>query len=142
MRISDAVSDSSPLDVHFPRGAVLHVEYQPSSYSIIELENLQRNATKDPRRMLHAIRRLVLSWDLTDDDGVPIPLAEPFVEGGGGGLVPRSEFVRKFREENGQDAPLPDSVPEDQLASVPTNIFAAIIKAVNADQDPGEVRRP
>lgn len=62
-----------PLAVHFPTGGVLNIVYAPSSYTVAELEELQA-AERDVSRVVKSIQDLVLEWDLTDDDGTPIPL--------------------------------------------------------------------
>lgn len=132
MRISEAFEDSKPLDVHYPTGAVLHIYYRPAMYSVEEMERIQ-TAERNPRRVLAAIRRVVMSWDLTDADGATIPIEEPYHNG-----MPLSEFVEALVR-NG--SALPDDLPSDPLAKIPTNIFTQIIRAVNEDQSPGEARK-
>lgn len=132
MRISDAFGEAKPLDVHYPTGAVLHVFYAPATYSVVELERIQQSE-KEPRRILRAVRRLVTSWDLTDNDGAPIGLDEPHYNG-----MPLSDFIDVCKR-NG--TPLPDDLPVDPLSLLPTNIFTQILRAVNEDQDPGEARK-
>lgn len=128
MRISDALGERIPLAVHFPSGDVLNIVYTPMSYTVAELEELQRSE-RDVARIISSVRRLVLEWDLTDDDGVPIPLQH--VTG-----------MRVVTEDGGTVwEPDPDQsgavLPSDPLRHVPTNIFMQIFRAVNDDQTPG-----
>lgn len=132
MRINEAFEDAKPLDVHYPTGAVLHVVYRPAMYSVEEMERIQ-TAERNPRRVLRAIRRVVVSWDLTDEDGAPISVDEPYYNG-----MPLSEFIEAATNTR---TPLPDDLPNDPLAKIPTNIFTRIIQAVNEDQSPGEARK-
>jgi hypothetical protein len=129
MRISEALGERNPLKVHFAGGSVLNIVYAPATYTIAELEELQ-NAERDINRVVESIRRLVLEWDLQDEDGVPISL-QP---------VPKA-ITRVTDPENGEVTVI--EPPEDPLRTkVPTNIFMTIIRAVNEDQNPGESPRP
>lgn len=124
MRISDALKGETPLDVHFPSGSVLRITYRPASYTVAELEEIQREKG-NAGRIIEAIRRIVLSWDLVDDNGQPVPLERP-----------TAAMVTVVDGESGAVA-LSDP-PDDPLRHVPTPIFLEIIRAVNEDQEPGE----
>jgi len=81
MRISDALSPARELTVPF-QSAELHVTYRPISYTMEQLDEIQakteetggsaeeRRARLD--RVLDIMTRLVVSWDLTDDEDVVI----------------------------------------------------------------------
>lgn len=124
MRISDALKGETPLEVHFPSGSVLNITYRPASYTVAELEEIQ-GEKGNAGRIIEAIRRIVISWDLVDDEGRPVPLDRPTdamltVIDGESGTVARSD------------------PPDDQLRHIPTPIFREILRAVNEDQEPGE----
>lgn len=74
MRISEAIGDKKDLDVKFGT-AVLHIQYTPTNYTIAEMEDAVAHR-EDPRRLIGLIQTLVKAWDLEDDDGVPIDLAD------------------------------------------------------------------
>jgi len=81
MRVSQAKSKAVDLEVVFEEGT-LQVSYRPISYSLNELDEMQAESvktggTQDERkaRMLRIttmISRMVVSWDLEDDNGEPI----------------------------------------------------------------------
>lgn len=123
MRISDALGEESPLAIHFPHG-VLNIVYRPAAYTVAELEEIQAEKN-NIGRVVEAIRRVVKSWDLTDDDGNPVPLEKP-VQAILVVTDPESGEVTKSEP------------PQDPLRHIPTPIFKEILKAVNADQEPGE----
>lgn len=76
MRLNEAASAAKPLDVVFDGGAVLHVTYRPADYTPSEAAELTEDQVKkDPRRMSAMVVRMVESWDLTDNDDTPIPIA-------------------------------------------------------------------
>ena len=77
MRISDAISPDTDLDVAF--GAqTLKVRYRPPSYTVAELETLVAEAATrgtDPMKIVDSMRRLLVSWDLVKDDDTPVDIA-------------------------------------------------------------------
>lgn len=127
MRISDIQKEELPLAVQFPGGQVLNIVYTPSTYTVAELEEIQRHE-RDIKRILRSVRRLLVRWDLENDQG-PIPLQEPLVDG-----VPLSVFKETAEKTDPRLADLPD----DPLRHVPTNIFMTIFRTVNEDQSPGK----
>lgn len=128
MRISDAISPSTPLAIPFAGDAVLNIEYRNSSVTLAQMEKMLADAEeavestneqeankgtsdkdqiaqmrqrveKAKKNLIGQITDMVTLWDLTEDDGeTVIPLTE------------------------------------DRLKDVPTNVFTAIIKAVRRDQ--------
>lgn len=129
MRISEALGGRIPLAVQFPSGAVLNIEYAPASYTVAELEEIQK-AERDPKRIIEAIRRVVLSWDLMDDDGNLVPLTppkrEPTMSQGDDGI---------WVEVPGTDL---DVAADDPLRHIPTPVYTAILRSVNEDQSAGK----
>lgn len=130
MRISEAISPSTPLAVQFAN-SVLNIEYRPASVTLAQMEEMvaqaekaadeqreeSKAADKSDEAQLQRLRQrlaqtkqaladnilsIVVTWDLTDDDNVVIPLTM-------GGL-----------------------------SLVPTNVFREIIKAVRKDQEAGD----
>lgn len=79
MRISEALAPARDIEVRF-EAAVLNVTYRPAAYTIEEIENLEAadgDSTPEQRRvrlerLLDTIGRVVISWDLTDDNEVMI----------------------------------------------------------------------
>ena len=81
MRISQALSRARDIKVEFEE-ATLHVTYRPVSYTLEEMDRLQADTTetggtKEQRsaridRVAGTISRLVVSWDLTDEEDRPI----------------------------------------------------------------------
>ncbi len=81
MRVSDALSPVRELDVQFAED-VLHVSYRPISYSLEELERIQEESVTPGntpaerrdriRRLAALISKLVISWDLTDENDVVV----------------------------------------------------------------------
>lgn len=76
MRISDALAKARPIVVEF-EGESLNVTYRPSSYTVAELESLveedgtgQKRA--NPQRIVEMMQQMLVKWDLTEDDGVPV----------------------------------------------------------------------
>jgi hypothetical protein len=124
MRISEALSGESPLAVHFPGGAVLNIVYRPAAYTVAELEEIQAEKN-NVGRILDAIRRIVKSWDLTDDAGNAVPLEKP-----------RMATLVVTDMESGEVTR--SDPPDDPLRHIPTPIYKEILRAVNDDQDPGE----
>lgn len=124
MRISEALGGRLPLAVQFPSGAVLNIEYHPASYTVAELEALQKSE-RDPMRIIEAIRRIVVSWDLTDDEGRLVPVDPPFAG------------VAKATDPESGEVTVSQPM-EDPLRHIPTPVFTQIIKAVNEDQTAGK----
>lgn len=129
MRISEALGGRLPLAVQFPSGAVLNIEYTAASYTVAELEIIQK-AEREPVRIIEAVRRVVLSWDLMDDDGNVVPLTppkrEPTMSQGDDGV---------WVEVPGTDL---DVAADDPLKHIPTPVFTQILRAVNEDQSAGK----
>jgi hypothetical protein len=117
MRISEALSRSSNIEVMFEAGAVLHVTYRPVSYSLRELDEMeavtvQKGGTAEQRkerleRVAGMIGKLVISWDLESDDGVVL-----------------------------------DPTDIEAMKDIPSNVFTEILSAVKAHQSVGEAARP
>ena len=74
VRISEALGQPADLAVHFDGGGVLNVTYRPTNYTVAQIEEIQASSQKDPKRIIEAVMRTVIKWDLIDDDGVPVPL--------------------------------------------------------------------
>lgn len=80
MRISGALAQARSLKVPF-EGEELNISYRPSSYSVEELEKLvsdeESGAKKiEPSRIIDIIQQMVITWDLTEDNGEPIHLSD------------------------------------------------------------------
>lgn len=105
MRLSQAVSPAEQITVPFV-GAELHVKYRPMSYTPAELDKMQAEAAqtkgKVGDRLVDSMIRMIESWDLTDEDEVPIP------------------------------------IERDALREVPSNVYMAIMKVINQEQQAGE----
>lgn len=98
MRLSDAVSPARPITVPFV-GDVLNVEYRPMSYTPEQLDKMQADAAKakDPKAavagMVDQMLKLLVSWDLTQDDGsTPIPITAEGLRG-----VPLNVYTEVMR---------------------------------------------
>jgi hypothetical protein len=131
MRISEAISESTPIAVPFAAGAVLNIEYRPSSVTLAQMEDMVFQAEKAAEEQAQEasaqdnsdtaqLRRLrerlaatkqtladniltiVTKWDLEEEDGTTVPLT---IEG---------------------------------LANVPNNVFREIIRAVRQHQSAGD----
>lgn len=128
MRISEAISESTPLAVPFAMGAVLNIEYRPASTTLAAMEDMAETAreaeeseaegkgsTPDEvaqmkarianikNRLIGTIKDTVVSWDLTEDDGETI--------------VP---------------------IDDVSLSRVPMNIFIEITKEIRRHQSAGD----
>lgn len=128
MRISDAISPSTPLAIAFAGDAVLNIEYRNSSITLAEMEKMlvdaeeaidSANAQEEAKasgdraaltrlkgrveqakkNLVGQILEVVTTWDLTQDDNETV-------------------------------IPLTD----EALKNVPTNVFTAIIRAIRRDQ--------
>lgn len=135
MRVSEALADEKPLDVHFPSGAVLHIRYKPSSYTIADIASLDEEARQDPTRVLRAVRDMVTWWDLEDNSGEPIPLLAPpdperIVTSDGDSVK-----SKKMTPEEERKARL---AADPMAQKVAISILTRIIRAVNEDQSAGE----
>jgi hypothetical protein len=73
MRISEAVAETSEVEVHFGP-AVLHVQYRPSSFTMQELEDVDTD--KSSRRLIRMIQDMIVGWDLEDNEGEPINIQD------------------------------------------------------------------
>ena len=82
MKISEALSKARDIQVFF-EAAVLNVTYRPVAYTYAEMESLTENdaslgkLSKEERtsrlnRIIELIQRVVVAWDLEDENGVTI----------------------------------------------------------------------
>jgi hypothetical protein len=126
VRISEGLGVPTDLKVTFPSGATLNIVYKPTSYTMLDIERLEKESKKSPRRIIDAIRRLVLKWDLTDDGGQPVPLEAP---ASASTVVVTGDSLKTVQTEPESD--------DDPLLAIPTIIFMYILRAVNEDQNPG-----
>lgn len=110
MRISEAVAETAEIEVPFGPH-VLHVTYRPLTYTVAQMDEMAKDE-KNTRRIIDTIKRLVVQWDLEQDDLVD--------ESGKGVLVPL-------------DHP-EDEYETDPLRDVGTHIFTKILKAVGQHQ--------
>ncbi len=70
MKLSEALSPTTWIPVHFAAGAVLNVEYRPASATIEEMEKLRADTEEEQtKRVIANIQSIVVDWDLTHDDG-------------------------------------------------------------------------
>lgn len=70
MRLSEALSPSVWVPVHFAKGAVLNVKYRPARVTLAEIEAMRNGSEKDQTSsILRQIMDIVEDWDLTQDDG-------------------------------------------------------------------------
>jgi hypothetical protein len=76
MRISGALAKARPLRVQF-EDDYLNLTYRPASYTVRQLQEIQDEESKrtDPARVVEMIQKMVVDWDLTEDDGVKVDLA-------------------------------------------------------------------
>lgn len=76
MKLSEALSPSVWIAVHFSGGAVLNVKYRPLRLTLEEIERLREAEQADQTEaMLSQILNIVEDWDLTEDDGeTKVPL--------------------------------------------------------------------
>lgn len=115
MKISQATAKPKPLEVTFGE-AKLNVQYKPLTYTVREMDELQDS--KDVKQIVSTMKRLVVSWDLTDDDEQPVALDY---------MLNEDESVNVA----------------DPLLDIPSHIFTGILKAVAEDQKPsGEAGKP
>lgn len=71
MRISQAVAEASDIEVPFG-SEVLRVRYRPLTYTVREMTEIRES--QDEGRIVDTMLRLLESWDLTQDDGTPVPI--------------------------------------------------------------------
>ena len=123
MKLSQAVAKERDLTVEFD-GAVLNVKFRPLTYTVRQVSEMQAKAREggdaNVNQVVTTIKRMVVGWDLTDDDEVPIPLDHPYAD-------PESETP----------------ADDDPLRDVPMHIFSGVLQAVAEAQAPsGEASRP
>jgi len=110
VKLSQAIAKARDITVPF-EGDDLHVTYRPASFTIRELDALteaqKKGDGKPTRQLLETVKRVILEWDLTDEDEKVIAL----------------------------DAKLDDE--KDPLRDVPSVVFTEIMKKINEDQQPG-----
>jgi hypothetical protein len=114
MKLSQATAKERDLPggVQFGEEA-LQVTYRPLTYTVREMDAMKDS--QDTNRIIETVKRLIVRWDLTDNDETPIPIDHPMVEDEDGKLVPADD---------------------DPLRDIPTHIFSEILRAVNEDQQP------
>lgn len=82
MRLSAAVSKANTIEVEFDNEETLKVEYRPASYTPAQLSKMRAESEAAAEndedaalsRMVDTMLQLLVSWDLTEDDGTEIPL--------------------------------------------------------------------
>ncbi len=74
MKISQATAEEKPLAVKFGE-ATLNVVYRPLTYTVTELEKMEAGDAR-AAQVVDSMLRLLVSWDLTDEDENPVPLTE------------------------------------------------------------------
>jgi hypothetical protein len=99
MQIADALGEETSLAVSFPKGQ-LNIVYRPMTYTVAELEQLQRS-DKDPVQIVNSMLDLLVSWDLTDGDGAPVPIDYESLRQ----KVPTAIFLRILRAVNEDQGP-------------------------------------
>jgi hypothetical protein len=72
VKISQATADSKPCSATFGEN-VLNFVYRPLTYTVAEMEAMQED-TPRPGAIIESMMKLLVSWDLTDEDDVVIPL--------------------------------------------------------------------
>lgn len=75
MRLSQLMSNEKALEVEI-NGDILKITYDPSAFTA-EAEDryaAQRETQRNIGAMAEALDVLLLKWDLTDDDGEPLPI--------------------------------------------------------------------
>lgn len=116
MRLSQAIAKKRDLVVHFD-GADLKVVYRPLSYTPRQMDEMAAEASasegRPSRRILETMQKLLITWDLTDEHEVLIPIE---------GDIDAKDESGKYTH---------------PLYDVPSNVFVAIIGAANEDQQPG-----
>ena len=80
MRISGALAKAKPLDVAF-EGDALHITYRPLFYTVEELEKLVADEASgekkiEPSRIIDLVQQMIITWDLTEENGEPIHLTD------------------------------------------------------------------
>ena len=131
MLISEAVSTSVPLAVPFAGGAVLNIEYRPSSVSLAQMEemvaqaeeaaNAQREEAEQRKAPITDAERLKRLRERLNN--AKKQLADNIL-----GVVTMWDL--RATEEDTEPVPL----TIEGLTIVPTNVFTEIIKAIRAHQ--------
>lgn len=130
MRLSDAVSPAEEIVVPFANDEKLTVMYRPTSYTPNELDKMQAEAAekgkskRGMKSLVASMRAMIVSWDLTEDDGSPISLEAP---------APLLSNGEEQRDGNGDVTTEPDP-----MMDVPINVYTEIMKAANRAQQVGE----
>lgn len=149
MRLSQAVSPAEKIIVPFANDAKLEVMYRPASYTPNELDRMQEEARekgktkRGMKSLVTSMRNMIVSWDLTDDNDVPISLEAPAVlldEDGSTRYEPKVDDDGKpmFHEDGSPvftDEPLTEP---DPMMDVPINVYMGVMKQVNTEQQAGE----
>jgi hypothetical protein len=69
MRLSEALSPATWINIPFAGGHSLNVKYRPSSATIAEMQSMLGGTPEDQMtRVVKQIQELVEDWDLTQDD--------------------------------------------------------------------------
>lgn len=71
MRLSEALSPATWIEVPFAGGGVLKVKYQPSRATLAEMQSLTAGGSESEQveRIVERFLEMVVDWDLTEDDG-------------------------------------------------------------------------
>lgn len=112
MRIDEALAESKPLAVQFPKG-VLNIQYRPFAYTIEQMVEAQKDQ-ENPETLLTMVMDLVQGWDLTRMEKVVSP-----------------DGFESFERE----VPVDVTSRDDLYRYVPSPVYHAIIKAIKADND-------
>ncbi len=92
MKISQATAKPTDLDVPFDGDVVLKVKYRPLTYTVREMESLQEDE-RNVARIIETIQRLVVEWDLEDDEGNIVGLDDESLRD-----IPTHIFLQIIRE--------------------------------------------
>jgi hypothetical protein len=73
VKLSNILNQQAPLAITFPTGDKLNLVYRPGQYTPkFESEVRKASEADDKDALSCMLGPLLLSWDLTDDDGAPI----------------------------------------------------------------------
>jgi len=115
LRIDEALAESKPLEVKFPGGGVLNIEYRPPAHTIAQMVELEAN--RSPETLVTLIQELVLGWDLTRVQKVVRP-------------GPNGEEIATEEE-----VPVDIRNAHDVRTYVPGSLITHITKAVRRDME-------
>ena len=141
MRISEAISPSTPLAVPFAGGAVLNIEYRPTRVTLAQMEDMLTEAEEAEKAQAaekEAADAASASGDEKKEKASELVIARRRV------AMVRERLIKQVLEmlvawdltdDDGENV-IP--LTEEGVRIVPLNVFAEIVKAVRRHQSAGE----